>query len=362
MRLTDLAIQKLAPPASGQQTYFDDAVRGFGVRVSQGGSKSFIVIHGATRQRKTIGRYPAMTLKDARREAQAFLLSDKPVPNKITVEEALKEFLAHSSARNRPRTTSGYTRLLNLHLPTGKLSDVTRAGLLTKFNRLAATPAEQAHAVTVTKVFLNWCVSAGHLEANPLASVRNVGKIKGRERVLTTEELRTVTRHALQYPNMFGPLVALCILTGQRRGEVAEFRRSFINEDMITLPASLTKNGREHSFPIGPLAQQVIATIPDTGDRLFPGRDDDGPFRGWASAKTRFDPLTTQWQLHDLRRTYATVHAEIGTPIHVIEKLLNHVSGTLSGIAGIYNRYSYQKEMREAVIRYEEHIRVTVAE
>ena len=93
-----------------------------------------------------------------------------------------------------------------------------------------------------------------------------------------------------------------------------------------------------------------------SGEKLF--------FNGWGKAKVRLDKASgvSDWTLHDLRRTYATLHAQIGTPIHVIERLLNHVSGTLSGVAGIYNRYSYQDEMAKAVVAYTAYIRKLVGD
>ncbi|WP_417629027.1 Arm DNA-binding domain-containing protein [Pararhodobacter aggregans] len=73
MRLTDIGIRSLAIPAKGQKTYVDDTLPGFGVRVSQGGAKSFVVTYGARRQLKTLGRYPDKSLKDARNEARVIL-------------------------------------------------------------------------------------------------------------------------------------------------------------------------------------------------------------------------------------------------------------------------------------------------
>jgi integrase len=106
------------------------------------------------------------------------------------------------------------------------------------------------------------------------------------------------------------------------------------------------------------MAQKVTAQLPDTGDLLFPAATDfDKPFTTWAWHKKRFDDGLEDvepYTLHDLRRTFATVHAQIGTPIHVTEKLLNHVSGTISGVAAVYNRHSYSDEMMQAMRHYDE--------
>src|SRR5690606_19610198 len=100
-------------------------------------------------------------------------------------------------------------------------------------------------------------------------------------------------------------------------------------------------------------------SLPDIGDMLFPARGvPDHPFNGWGKSKERFDtPLeVAAYTLHDLRRTFSSNLARLGTPIHVTEKLLNHVSGTVSGVAAIYNRYSYLDEMRAALVLHDEHL------
>jgi len=89
------------------------------------------------------------------------------------------------------------------------------------------------------------------------------------------------------------------------------------------------------------------------------GPNTDKPFSGWAWHKARFDEGlddVAPFTLHDLRRTFATIHAKIGTPIHVTEKLLNHVSGSISGVAAVYNRHSYIEEMRFAVKAYDDYL------
>jgi integrase len=125
-------------------------------------------------------------------------------------------------------------------------------------------------------------------------------------------------------------------------------------------PEGFVKNKREHSFPLSQTAQSIIVGLPETGDLLFPAAtDSEKPFSGWAWHKRQFDcglECIQPYTLHDLRRTFATVHAKIGTPIHVTEKLLNHVSGTISGVAAVYNRHSYMDEMRKAITIYNEYL------
>lgn len=331
--LTDLAIQKLPAPEKGQKVYYEPS--GLGVRISQGGTKSFVVQLGARRRRRTIGRYPHMSLKDARSEAMRLFNDADPFANDKSVESAVAEFLAYCERKNKPRTVEGYRRFLNKYFPNGLLGEINRASLLRTLAKLAHVPGEQHHASTVFQIFLNWCANNGLIESNPIAGIRKQGHLNKRERVLTDEELVSVWS-ALP-DNNFGTTLRLMILTGQRRSEIPHFE---IEDGIARISGKFTKNNRDHQFPIGDMTLQHL------GETCW---------NGWAKSKRFLDEKSgvTDWRLHDLRRTFATNHARLETPIHVIEKYLNHVSGSFAGVSGVYNRYSYMDEMRQACNKYE---------
>jgi integrase len=339
-RLTDLLIQQLPAPANGQKVYYEPT--GLGIRISQGGSKTFVVQVGRQRRRLTIGKYPKISLKDARTEAVRLLGRDVSDEPNFAISEALGSFLEYVSLNNRPRTVSDYRRLLTRHFPTGRMRELTKSNLARRLDMLKRTPAEQAHATAAFQVFLNWCVNNGYLDVNPIAGLRNQGRIRKRERVLSDDELKTIW-NALG-GDRFSIALRVLILTGQRRGEIAHIT---IDGDLAKIPASYTKNGREHVFPVGELTKRYFEPI---------------AFNGWSKSKRMLDAKSgvSNWTLHDLRRTFASNHARLGTPIHIVEKLLNHVSGSLAGVAGIYNRYSYQDEMRAAVHAYEAWLQSTL--
>jgi len=188
------------------------------------------------------------------------------------------------------------------------------------------------------------------------------GASKPRERVLSEAELLEVLSKSKQHPYPFGPIVSLMILTGMRRNEVASLEWEWVeqNDRIITLPSALTKNKRTHSQPYGDLVVDVLEKVPQATKYIFPSRSEKGTiFNGWGKSKARIDGELEQvdpFTLRDLRRTFATIHAKIGTPIHVTEKLLNHVSGTISGVAAVYNRHSYMDEMRDAINRYDDYL------
>lgn len=360
-RLTDLAVKKLPLSPNGQITYWDELTPNFGIRCSTR-SKSYIVLLGEKRRRKTLGRYPDLSLSDARKQAKQLLsnhaLEEEGVvaPQAISFAEAKDRFLQDCEGRNKPRTVADYRRLLDRHFKFKvSLDEIDRQQVMKVISKLAATPSEQSHAFVAIRTMMNWCVRHGLVEHSVVPPIKQ--KSVERDRVLSSDELRQVFRVALETPFPFGPIVQLLLLTGQRRTEVGQLRRSWINGDAVTFPEGFAKNKREHRFPLSPMAQAVIENLPRTGDLLFPAATDfERPFTTWAWHKARFDEqleAVAPYKLHDLRRTFATVHAQIGTPIHVTEKLLNHVSGTISGVAAIYNRHSYMDEMRSAVSNYD---------
>lgn len=289
------------------------------------------------------------------------------------LSEALTDYEETYCALNlRESTAKENMRLLRRHfghLENKRLEDITSADITRVLDGMAKTPALLNAAFRSIRGFLNWCVRRGKLPHSPCEGMTLPVKPKSRDRLLSEAELGTVWHSATAYP--FGTIVRLLILTGQRRGEIAGLRWDWISEHSITFPKHITKNGREHTIPIGNTTKQLIADIPRLKDQplLFPARGKDTPYNGWSKGKKAFDAdiaayiqqerlnhTVEHWTLHDLRRTFATIHASIGTPIHITERLLNHATGTLTPIAAVYNRYSYFDEMKRAVEAYETHL------
>jgi integrase len=364
--LTDLSLRKLQPPLVGQTTYWDTTVPGFGVRLSQGGSKSFILMHGKCRERTTIGRVGIISLKDARDTARRILAENtlgKHRLARITFEKAIEVFLAECEQRNKPRTVGDYKRILNRHfLPKLRLEvmeDISRGSITKIIDSLADTPAEQNYAFRVIRLFMRTGVRRGQLSLSPCADMRLPARPASRDRVLTNTELRKVWQAA---EGTFGQIVKLLILTGQRRGEIAALKTDYIDMQSltITLPGSVTKNGREHTFPYGRLAHEVLVSIPaHSRPFLLSAEGYDNSFNGFSKAKRELDKVCdiSPWTLHDLRRTFATNLAQLGVAPYIVEKLLNHATGTISGVAAIYNRFQYLDEMRSVIELWEGKLR-----
>jgi integrase len=369
-RLTELSV-KNALPHESQYVLWDASLPNFGVRVSPGGTKSFIAMFGARRERVSIGRYPIISLAEARTKAKQLMAArvlGEPQSKTIKFSAAFEIFKEQHCAHKRPSTARGYKRTLNVHflpkLREERLADISPEMLACITDKLVETPGEQAHAQAVARMFFRWAVRRRFLKHSPLEGVQiNLGQ--SRDRFLDDAELAAVWRATAEYP--FGPIVRLLILTGQRRGEIGALKREYINpkDRTITLPSTLTKNRRAHTFPYGNMTATVLDELPRlNSEYLFPARGNyDAPFSGWSKCKQSLDEALVNvapWTLHDLRRTFATNHAAIGTSPHITERLLNHVSGVISGVAAIYNRYAYRDEMRCAIEKWEERLSLSL--
>ena len=361
--LTDHAIKAMQPPEKGYRILWDGSLKGFGCRISQAGTRAFVVLVASGRP-KTIGRYPLVSLADARREARQLLahkILGKVHPARTPFAEAVETFLADCRTRTRPRTLKDYTRLFK-HFPFGRsaLADIKPRDILTQLKPLP--PSEKHHAFTTGRVFFRWCIHQHLIDRSPMENLDVPNNGRSRERILSHDELNTVW-HATSPATAFNSIVRLLVLTGARRGEIAALQWSWINTEQrtITFPAIITKNKRTHTIPYGELSAHVFTTLPRLHDVpfLFPAArqrsENTTVFNGWGKPKTRLDREcgVTDWTLHDLRRTYATYMQQLGVRIEVTERLLNHVSGSQSGIVGVYQRYSWMPEMREAILKYE---------
>ena len=343
MKLTDLSIQRIKPQER-QIVYYDDALPNFGIRIGKR-AKTFIVKVGKNRSIKSIGKYPAISLKDARSEAKALLLIPTPTITSTRYSAAVLDFLEESKERIRPETLRQYKRHLEAFGSKKKLEEITRAEIKKHLASYADRKSAQAHAVAAMRAFFNWCLRQELVSKHPLAGEKFT-QIPPRTRVLTLEELRTIYEY--EFPH-FSTILKLAILTGQRRTELASIQSSWINENSITFPESVTKNKREHTIPLTDTIADLLVDIPFK---------ENAAWNGWSNGKKRIDKHIDlpHWRIHDIRRSFSTVMASIGVEIHIVERLLNHSTGSLTAIAQVYNKYSYLSEMKDALEKYEKHI------
>lgn len=378
----DLAIRKLAPDATRRIEIWDQRLPGFGVRVFPSGVKSFVLVyrHQGRTRRLTLGRYPLLGLAEARAKALDALREidsgidpqARAIPpvqeERYCFDEAVRLFVQlHCHRYNREVTARDTERILKNRFVARwakrDLRDIRKTDILKVLDDAVAEgmPSAANHSLSAIGKFFNWCVERGMLETSPCLGIKKPANNNARERVLDMQELGTVWKGADHCGYPFGPIVKLLILTAQRRGEVAAMQWSQLDLDagLWTLPAQLTKNGRQHIVPLAPRAKALLASLPRfSGDHVFPAHGVNPAFANFSMGKAKLDKFApvADWTLHDLRRSAATHMARLGIAPHVIERLLNHVSGTFSGVAGVYNRFQYVDEMREALATWEQEL------
>ncbi len=371
-RLTDLSIRKLPTPETGQETYWDATLPGFGVRVSPRGARSFVVMYytGKRRRRRTIGRHPTISLAEARTAAKQVLASvtlgtHEEEDRTLNVSDALDLFDdLHCKRRNKAGTRKETMRLLNKHirpaLGSDVVSDIKPRDVSAVVDRLMETPGTALHVFMATRKFFNWCIERSYIDRSPCAAMRPPVKLQARDRVLTDDELTAVYTAAKSIGYPYGPFVQLLLLTAQRRSEVASMRWEHLHGETWTIPADLNKSNRPHTVPLTEPVRQLIESLPQfESPYVFPARGNlENPFSGFSKSKRALDNASKAngWRLHDLRRTAATKMAQLNTPPHVIERILNHSTGTLGGVAGIYNRFGYLPEMEAALSCWASHL------
>ena len=221
-------------------------------------------------------------------------------------------------------------------------------------------PSAGVTAWKVAKAFLAWCEAREDDFASSARSIRKPAKEKSRDRVLDDAELKLTWRAANEEGGAAGALIKLLVLSGARRNEMTELARDEIAPHAIELPGARTKNGLSHTIPITSMIRRVLDTLPSTGKFVLNGAD--RPFDDHSGAKEKVTPAIRPWTLHDLRRSFASGLQRLGVAPHIVELALNHRSGTFSGVAGIYQRHRYAKEVREAFELWSRHIETLTSE
>ncbi len=371
-------------PGKSERIVFDDDIRGFGIRVREGGSRTWIFQYriGKKQRRMVLGSAKSVPLALAKKNASELeakvKLGDDPAVAKETARREVdntfallaEQFLESRKPSWRTSTYEEVQRHLikyakPLHsLPVTAVSQRDVANLLTNLAKESGNVTSNRVRTTLGS-FLGWVIREGiRLPDGNVATYTNKREEKSRERVLSDAELKMIWGACLD--DDFGAVLKLLILTGQRASEIGELRQDEVHDEQIALPANRTKNGRSHIIPLSEAAKAILVRFRKRDRKFLFGRDNTG-IQGWTVGKEKIDARIAEagkplahWTVHDLRRTVATGIAGLGVQPHIVEAVLNHVSGHKGGVAGIYNRATYDKEKREALNLWAEHVMATV--
>jgi integrase len=349
--------------------------------VQPSGARSWAVRyrHKGKPRKHTLGPFPTIDLKTARTLGTKVLRAaaegrdptgERQEQRANSVEQVVAQFLVkYGQRRYRPRTFYEAERLLRLYVVSRwgnrPIAAVARAEVRDMLDKLTDdTPALANRLYSVTRKLFGWAVEQEIIEVSPFAGLKKPAEEKSRDRILTDQELRAVWRAAGQM-GVYGVLVQTLILTGQRRGEIAGLTWDEIDLDkqLISLPRERVKNDRAHQISLSPQTAALIEALPRNSERHVFSLG-GGPLNGFGKWKEQLDKLcgVEGWTLHDLRRTAASGMARLGVGLPVIEKVLNHVSGSFAGVVGIYQRHDFAGEKRKALEIWGAHVAAIVSD
>jgi integrase len=386
MKLTNASVAGLKlPEGKSDLLVFDDTLPGFGVRLRASGKRSWVAQYriGPQQRRLSLGTVQAVDAAEARKRAKdAFArvqLGQDPQAEKIearapkarelTLSDAIEKYLPYAERKLKASTYSGVVLHLRKHwlpLHAYELQNLERRHVAAELSQIAANsgPYGANRSRAALSALFTWAIGEGLADANPVVGTNKATEETARDRVLSDNEVGLVWRHA--GAGQYGAIVRLLLLTAQRREEVAAMQWSELrlDEGLWSLPASRTKNGRAHDAPLSQPAIEILRAQEEQPGRGLVFGEGAGPFQGWSNAKKALDKrlqaagMTAPWRLHDLRRTAATRMADLGVQPHVVEAVLNHISGHKAGVAGVYNRASYAAEKRQALDLWATHVLV----
>jgi integrase len=376
MRLTVKNVEAMRPGAERREIP-DAHMPGLYLVLQPSGAKSWAVRyrHRGASRKHTVGSFPAVDLKTARalggKALRAVAEGRDPGREKAearsvridSVDRIVEEFLErHVRRSNRARTQEETERLFRLHILArwrGRMvRDINRRDVIDMVDRVVdgGSPVAANRALTVVKTFFNWCVARDILTASPAQGVKPPTAEKSRDRVLDDTELKLVWEAAGRVGYPFGTMTRLLIATGQRRDEVAKMRWEEVDFErrLWTLPRERVKADRPHEVPLSTIALDILKAVPRlAGSPYVLTTNGAAPSSGFAKNKKKLDGLLPadmpSWRLHDLRRTCASGMARLGINLPVIEKVLNHSSGSFAGIVAVYQRHDFADEKRHAL-------------
>jgi integrase len=409
--LTQRAVEALKAPATGRAEYFDRVLPGFGLRVAAGGRKTWFVMYrvGGKKVRETIGTLAVVSkveqardlARDSLRQAQAGV---HPVEQRRAAKQTAtvnaqnpNSFRAvgdlyierYASKNTKPSTWREARRQLEIDVfpkwGDRPIREITRHDVVELLDGITdrGSPVQANRTLARLRTLFNWAVDREIIAASPVTRMKRPTVEKERSRTLSDAEIRLFWMGCDRLAWPFGPICKLLLLTAQRRTEVAGMRWSEITLDqrLWTIPRERAKDDREHVVHLSDLAVDIISAL-----SRFTKAESDGEGKGtevdlvftttgkrhvsgYGKAKERLDKhmldvlraelveagdggaqaAIGDWILHDLRRTAATGMAKLNIAPHVVDRILNHVSGTIRGVAAVYNRHAYIEERKAAL-------------
>lgn len=382
--MTKSAIDGL-PITEKDMVHWDRGLPGFGVKVTPRGRKVFIVMYrvggaGSRLRKYTVGPYGRITLAMARAQAQkifaARLDGRDPAEEKKQarrrlvvdqVEDLLETFIRErlSKIRSAPSISNRLRRDVIPYWGAKSVHEIKKRDVIDLVSKISERNSHAGYRLLkILKTFFRWCVGRAVIETSPAEGLSTDYQEVSRDRVLTDNELAAIIVAARKMPWPYGGIVEFLALTGQRREEVVQASPTEIDPETRTwrIPSDRTKNRKAHIVHLSEPAWVVVSGHL-IGKYIFPTSTGHN-FQAYSQSKEVLDQLcgVRGWRLHDFRRTVVSGMARMGIPPHVADKILNHQSGTISGVAAVYQRHDFLAERKQALDRWGTHVAELVSQ
>jgi integrase len=370
MAFTKLAVDKIRPPSKrkGQEQYFERLKKGLTLvlSVSYGNTRTWralFYVAGKPRSRR-LGTYPTMGVAAARDAAfefdpEAAVASTEAGTFKEIAERWVRDYVDEKQLRSKYEIE----RHLNVYVfpvwDKKLLFDIRRIDVNTLLDEIKTKHGKnQADAVlrTVSAV-MNWYAVQDDRFNSPIVKGMNRDRRtmpeRSRTRILTDDEIRAVWSACADL-GVFGALVRLLLLTGQRLRKVAHMRWEHIEDGRWTIDTEPREKGNAGTLRLPPLALEVLKDLPRIkgNPHVFPASAGKGPFNSFSRRKgeldEKLDKNMPDWVLHDLRRSSRSLMSRSGVRSEIAERVLGH---KLQGVEGVYDRYAYVDEKADALAR-----------
>jgi len=388
-------------PGTVERLLWDDKLKGFGLKVTPAGAKSYLFQYrlggraGRTR-RFSIGKHGNLTADSARKEAERLATmvrqgldpqQEKQNTARKAIDLGFKGYVGRFvddclKVRWKASYKDGEALLVRYAVPVignKPLHEIDRSDIRAVLKPVAKKVATARNLFAVLRRLFRWAVSEGDIGVSPLAGMEPPPLPAKRDRVLSDVEVELVWRATGRMAYPFGPLFRLLLITGQRLEEVSGLSWSELDRSAAvwTLPADRAKNDVAAVVPLSALAVAELDALARRSKRKegWPKRGlvftttGETSVSGHSRAKRRLDrevaalaaklddpPDIEPWRLHDLRRTLATGLQKLGVRFEVTEAVMNHVSGAKSGVAGVYQRHDWRPEKVAALNAWAAHL------
>lgn len=395
--LTAKSVEQAKPHPNARREIPDGLLTGLYLVVQESGAKSWAVRyrHAAKTRKLTLGSLSVLDLAEAREEArtalQAVARGDDPAAARLARKSApsdrdlfknvAAEFLQRHAKglRSRDEIERMLTKDVLPKWGDRRIQSITRRDVIELLDGLTdrGIGTMTNRVFSITRKLFNWAKDRDVIAVSPCDGVKPPVQEVSRDRVLSDDEIRLFWKATDRLGFPFGPLFKLLLITGQRLSEVGEMAHGEVRkaDRLWVIPKERVKNNAVHEVPLSEAALAILEPLPRIAGRsgyVFTTTGET-PVSGYSRAKRNLDKAISEiaredggeavpeWRLHDLRRTTASGMARLGVSLPVIEKVLNHTSGSFAGIVGVYQRHSFADEKRTALEAWARFVETTAS-